>query len=173
MTVTDDALVIPAWCDPDRRRVRWNWEKCWIGLLYVDHGSLAYATADGVMISASLQDVTVEWRGGSAVSGYRFDLHVPGHSYRFYLSRPTTTAPVFNQRLVDQIGDGLSTAGNLGQLGNVVGIFGNAIGNLGAASGVLGELLQVPGAIADQRRGRRNAEALRAHLRLVGAAQQS
>jgi hypothetical protein len=166
----DDVLVIPAWCDPDRRTVRWSWEKCWIGLLYVDRESLAYATTDGVMISASLQDVTVEWRGGSAVSTYRFDLHIPGHSYRFYLSRPTATAPSFNPKLIDQIGDGLSTAGNIGQLGSAVGIFSNAIGSLGAASGAIGDLLQIPGTIADQRRGRRNADALRAHLRLVEAA---
>jgi hypothetical protein len=120
---SDDVLVIPAWCDPDRRRVRWSWEKCWIGLLYVDHGSLAYATTDGVMISASLQDVTVEWRGGSAVTTHRFDLHIPGHSYRFYLSRPSATGPAFNPKLVDQIGDGLSTAGGIGQLASAVGNF--------------------------------------------------
>ena len=167
---SDDVLVIPAWCDPDRRRVRWSWDKCWIGLLYVDCESVVYATTNGVMISASLQDVTVEWRGGSAISTYRFDLHVSGHSYRFYLSRPAATAPSFNPKLVDQIGDGLSTAGNIGQLGTAVGVFSNAIGSLGAASGVIGDVLQVPGAIADQRRGRRNAEALRAHLSLVEGA---
>jgi hypothetical protein len=170
MMTSDDALVVPAWCDPDRRRVRWSWDKCWIGLLYVDHESLAYATTDAVMISASLQDVTVEWRGGSAVTTHRFDLHVPGHSYRFYLSRPSATAPAFNPKLVDQIGDGLSTAGSIGQLASAVGVFSKAIGSIGDASGVIGNLLQIPGTIADQRRGRRNAEALRAHLRLVEAA---
>jgi hypothetical protein len=161
MMIADDALVVPAWCDPDRRRVRWNWDKCWIGLLYVDHESLEYATADGLMISALLHDVTVQWKGGSAISAHRFDLYLPGHAYRFYLSRPTTTAPVFSPKLADQIGDGLATAGGIGQLGNAVGIFSNAIGNLGAATAVLGDLLQLPGTIADQRRGKRNAEALR------------
>lgn len=161
-----ESLCIPAWCDPKGRRLMWGWNG-WIGVLCVDDHSLIYLANDAIPISTPRSEATIEWKFERipAVLGVpTFDLHIPSHSYRFYLAPPLASAPNISPKLVEQIAAKASDAGSVATLLSAAGAAPDLIGNLGGIAAGLGDLVRLPGAISAQRTGVRNAAALRERL---------
>ncbi|KAA0935508.1 WD40 repeat domain-containing protein [Streptomyces apricus] len=152
-----DPLVLLAWCDPERRHVRWSWAGIWVGLLVVDQHRLVYHADGAEKFSAPMAQARFVWRGSSKMTAARFDLHLPEAVFRLYLSPPSTTAPQPDPSLMDHIGGALDRI-------SAVSLLGGTLGTLGDASGVLDNALSLPGAVTQLRSGHRAAEELRTFL---------
>jgi hypothetical protein len=164
----NDVLVIPAWCDPKRRTVRWSWHDTWVGLLCVDDDEIVYWTAGGATLAATRADSRIDWLRGGWALGNRFDLHTPDGSFRCYLSRPANTAPTLTRSVWQRIGAHLSTSGQIsGLLNNPLVDLGDVVGGItavGQGAGTLADIAVLPGQLAGLRAGARNAAALRQRL---------
>lgn len=96
---TRQPLIMPAWCDPESRTYRLSWADILVGLLMVDDERLVFATPSGVRFNAMRSKSSLEWRRGKGFGMIpRFDLSTPQGSFRLYLSRPSTTAPLYREK---------------------------------------------------------------------------
>jgi hypothetical protein len=108
-----DVSALPAWCDPKRCTGRLSWDDIWVGLFCVDDDTIAYGTADGVVIELSRSSATVKRMRGGWALGSRFELHAPDGSYRFHLNRPHPSAPTPDPSLFNDVAGYLSDSGQL------------------------------------------------------------
>lgn len=96
-TNVSEPLTVPAWCDPESRNYRLSWQDILVGLLVVDDERFVFATPSGVKFSALRSESRLQWRRGKGFGMIpQFDLMTPHGSFRFYLSRPSTTAPLYD-----------------------------------------------------------------------------
>ena len=150
-------LLVPTWCDPESRNYRMSWADTLVGLLMTDDERFVFATPSGVTFNVPRSESTLEWRRGKGFGMIpRFDLATPAGSFRLYLSRPSTTAPLYSETVAAKVGEQLSAAGDaLGALfeGGDLPLVG-VVGNIVSAQADLREL----------RQGRAAASALRARI---------
>ncbi len=104
-----EPLAVPAWCDPQSRTYRLSWADILVGLLVVDDERFVFATPAGVVFNALRSESTLAWRRGKGFGMIpRFDLLTPQGSFRLYLSRPSTTAPLYGPSTLAEVGEKLS-----------------------------------------------------------------
>ena len=102
-------LAVAAWCDPQARTYRLSWADVLIGLLIAGDDRIVFVTTDRVVVTAPLAESAVEWRRGKGFGMIpTFDLVTREGRFRFYLSRPSTTAPLFGKHAAGEIGDKLA-----------------------------------------------------------------
>jgi hypothetical protein len=128
-------LTVPAWCDPQSRTYRLSWADILVGLLVVDDERFVFATPAGVVFNALRSESVLTWRRGKAFGMIpQFDLSTPHGSFRLYLSRPSTTAPLYGKSTLAEVGEKLSEAGDaLGSLLDLLTKFGGVVQLAGAA----------------------------------------
>jgi hypothetical protein len=150
-------LVAPAWCDPESRNYRMSWADTLVGLLMIDEERLVFATPSGVTFNVPRSASTLEWRRGKGFGMIpRFDLSTPAGSFRLYLSRPSTSAPLYSETVAAEVGEQLSTAGDA---------FGALFdGGVLPLVGVVGNIMSAQADFREMRRGRAAARALRAKV---------
>jgi len=118
-------VVAPAWCDPEHRNLRYSWHAVLVGVLYVDERQLNFFAPSGPEVHVVRGECGLQWRRGKGFGLIpSFDLQTAGDTYRFYMSRPWTTAPLFDPRILAQIGEKMSTVGDIGALAGAVGMLG-------------------------------------------------
>jgi hypothetical protein len=78
--------------------------------------------------------------------------------FRLYLSRPSTTAPLFGKHAAGEIGDKLAGMGDA--LGSLTGVLSVA----GGVAGIVGNAMSAGADFREMRQGREAARALRARL---------
>jgi hypothetical protein len=149
-------LVAPGWCDPERRRFRYSWDRILLGVMYADRDKFAFVARSGEAIQVRREDCRLEWQRGKGFGIVpNFDLITRLASYRFYLSRPSTTAPFFDAGTVADIGERTSSVGSLTLLGGTLGMAADVLGTFG-------DLATLPREISELRNGRRAAAQLKA-----------
>jgi hypothetical protein len=155
-TDVGEPLVVPAWCDPESRNYRLSWADTLVGLLMIDDERIVFATPSGVKFNALRPESTLEWRRGKGFGMIpRFDLLTPQGSFRLYLSRPSTTAPLYGPSTVAEVGEQLSRAGD---------VLGALFGSLFPLIGGVGEFMLAREDYRQLRQGRDAAGALRARI---------
>jgi WD40 repeat protein len=154
----EDLLVMPMWCDPERKTIRLSWDAIHVGLLLADADGIAYVTDEGVVMAHHRSEFGVEWMRGGWMLGSRFELHTPAGSYRCYLNRPHNTAPRLHPGLVEDI------LGTIAAGGDMLGGVNDALGMAGDLASVAGDVLALAGVLTGAYTGARNAEALRSLL---------
>jgi hypothetical protein len=165
-TKVDGLFVVPAWCDPESRNYRLSWHDTLIGLLVVDDERFIFATPSGVKFNVPRSESSLEWRRGKAFGMIpRFDLLTPQGSFRLYLSRPSTTAPLYNPSVAAQVADALNNVGGaLNNLSSLVGIFflgvAHAISGVGAVASITADVMSAREDYRAVRQGRAAARAL-------------
>lgn len=153
-TKVSEPLVVPAWCDPESRSYRLSWQDTLVGLLMADDQRFVFATPSGVVFNAARSESTVEWRRGKGFGMIpRFDLLTPQGSSRLYLSHPSTTAPLFGPSIVAEVGEKLSSLGD---------VLGDLFGSVFQVVGGVGEVMEAREDYRQLRQGRDAARALRA-----------
>jgi hypothetical protein len=127
-----------------------------VGMLYVDEHRLEFVARTGSEVHAARDECQLRWRRGKGLGLIpSFDLQLgSGDILRFYTSRPSTTAPLFDAGTLAQIAEKLSAAGALE-------VFGGLIGALGGAAGNLDDLATLPRDWAELRAGRRFASQMK------------
>ena len=89
-------LAVAAWCDPRVRTYRLSWADVLIGVLIFGDDRIVFATPDRVVVNARRAESAVEWRRGKGFGMIpTLDLVTRESHFRLYLSRPSTTAPLF------------------------------------------------------------------------------
>jgi hypothetical protein len=155
-TDVTEPLVVPAWCDPESRNYRMSWADTLVGLLMINDERLVFATPSAVTFNVPRSESTLEWRRGKGFGMIpRFDLSTPAGSFRLYLSRPSTTAPLYSDTIAAKIGEQLSTAGDV-----LDALFGGVLPLVGVA----GEVMTGQADLRELRQGRAAASALRARI---------
>jgi hypothetical protein len=147
----------PAWCDPQRRNVIWNWTNVLVGVLQLDTERFVFVSTTGEAIETAREDASIEWRREE--SKWRtatFDLHAKAQSYRFYLSQPARAAPAFEPGKMAEIGEQLESWSVLKFLGE------GSPRELGEAFELLSGALSLPHAISEFKEGKRAAERMKA-----------
>lgn len=151
-------LVVPAWCDPESRNYRLSWADTLVGLLMIDDERFVFATPSKVMFNVPRSESTLEWRRGKGFGMIpRFDLSTPAGSFRLYLSRPSTTAPLYNDTVAAKVGEQLSAAGD---------VLDATVGGFLPLIGVVGDVMSAQADFRELRQGRAAASALRAKISL-------
>lgn len=155
-------LVIPAWCDPQARNYRLSWADILIGVLIVDHERFVFATPKAVVINAPRPESALEWLRGKAFGMIpRFDLATPHGTFRLYLSRPSTSAPLFGEHAAVDTSEKVAQAGDA--LGSLVGIFSQA-GSVFQIADMVKQAIEAGADYKEVRQGHAAARALRARL---------
>jgi hypothetical protein len=146
-TAVTGPLVVPAWCDPESRNYRLSRADALVGLLMIDDERFVFATPSGVTFNVPRSESTLEWRRGKGFGMIpRLDLSTPAGSFRLYLSRPSTSAPLYSQTVAAEVGEQLSTAGDaLGALFD---------GGVLPLVGVVGNIMSAQADFREMRRGR-------------------
>jgi hypothetical protein len=159
-------LAVPAWCDPQSRTYRLSRADILVGLLVVDDERFVFVTPSRVVFNALRSESTLKWHRGRAFGMIpRFDLSTRQGSFRLYLSRPSTTAPLFGPSTLPDVGEQLSQAGDT---------LGTALEGLTLLSGVFqlgsaaGQIMSAWADFREQRQGRAAASALRARTNPLG-----
>ena len=137
-------LSTRAWCDPECKGLRFNWDRVLVGLLHANPASLVFISRTGEVVEALRQDSTMQWRRGGWDSPLRPSIWTPGGRYRFYLSRPSTSAPKFDSSTLSDIGEVADNVSVLKFLGGSVGAFSDILEPLGNA-------LQLPESVFELR----------------------
>jgi hypothetical protein len=155
-------LVVPAWCDPQVRNYRLSWADILVGLLVADDERFVFATPAGVVFNAPRSQSMLAWRRGKAFGMIpRFDLSTVQGSFRLYLSRPSTTAPLYRPGTAAEVGEKLAEAGDtLGGLLDLVTKFGGIV----QLAGAVGQFMEARADYREMRQGRAAARALRAKI---------
>ena len=165
-TNVDGPFVVPAWCDPESRNYRLSWHDTLVGLLVVGDERFVFATPSGVKFNVPRSESSFEWRRGKAFGMIpRFDLLTPQGSFRLYLSRPSTTAPLYNPSVAAEVADALNNVGDaLNNLSNLAGIFflgvAHAIAGVGAVASITANVMSAREDYLAVRQGRAAARAL-------------
>jgi len=139
------------------RNYRLSWAKTLVGLLTIDDERFVFATPSGVTFNVPRSESTLEWRRGKGFGMIpRFDLSTPAGSFRLYLSRPSTSAPLYSETIAAKAGEQLSAAGDA-----LSALFdGGAL----PLVGVVGNIMSARADFREQRQGRASARALRARI---------
>jgi hypothetical protein len=82
---------------------------------------LSYVTDEAVRFSVPLHQLDIRWRPGHWWRIPGCDVHVGSTLYRLYLESPHDTAPEYDERAAQQIGEKMSALGALQHLSGVVG----------------------------------------------------
>ena len=152
-------LVVAAWCDPQARAYRMSWADVLIGLLIVGDDRIVFVTPDEVVVNAPRAASAVEWRRGKGFGMIpTLDLVTREDRFRLYLSRPSTTAPLFGKHAAGEMGD------KLAQLGDALGSLAGVLSVGGGVAGIVGNALSAGADVREMRQGREAASALRARL---------
>jgi hypothetical protein len=152
-------LAVAAWCDPQAKTYRLSWADVLIGLLIVDNDRLIFATPDQVVINTSQGESAIEWRRGKGFGMIpTFDLVTRDGRLRLYLSRPSTTAPLFGKQAAAEIGDRLL------QISEVADPLTGLLSTVGGVAGLVGNALSAVADYREMRHGREAARALRDRL---------
>jgi hypothetical protein len=152
------SLIVPAWCDPRMRNFVWDARTISVGMFAVGTESLAYATAEGLMFGAKLDRVSVRWPRFLYLS-HGCDLYIDDTGYRLYFVRPLQNAPRVREDQVTRITDALTD-----EYSDIAQLIGGTLGNAALVGSLIGDLVAIPGVFMDQRRGKRNSEAVKARL---------
>jgi hypothetical protein len=152
-------LAVAAWCDPQARNYRLSWADVLIGLLIVDNDRIVFATPGQVVVNAPQAESAVEWRRGKGFGMIpTLDLVTREGRFRLYLSRPSTTAPLFGKHAAAEIGD------TLNQMSDAAGALTGVLSTVGGVAGIVGNALSAAADFREMRHGREAARALRARL---------
>ena len=156
-------LVIPAWCDPQARNYRLSWADTLIGVLIVDDEQFVFVTPKAVVINASRRESALEWLRGKAFGMIpRFDLVTPHGTFRLYMSRPSTTAPLFGKHAAVDTSEKIAQTGDA--LGSLAGIFSQA-GSVFQIAELVNQAIEAAADYKEVRQGRAAARALSARLK--------
>lgn len=155
------SLIVPAWCDPRMRTFVWDARTISVGMFAVGSESLAYATAEGLMFGAKLDQVSVHWpRLLHLIRGC--NMYIDDTGYRLYFVRPLPGAPRVREDQVTRITDALTN-----EYSDIAQLIGGTLGNTALVGSLIGDLVAIPGEVSDQRRGQRNGDAVKARLEQV------
>jgi hypothetical protein len=111
------------------------------------------------MVNGPRAGSAVEWRRGKGFGMIpTLDLVTPESRYRLYLSRPSTTAPLFGKHAAGEIGD------RLADMGDALGSLTGALSMVGGVGGIVGNALSAGADFREMRQGREAARTLRARL---------
>jgi hypothetical protein len=155
------SLIVPAWCDPRMRNFVWDASTIFVGMFAVGTESLAYATEEGLMFGAKIDQVSVRWpRWLHTHRGC--NMYIDDTGYRLYFTRPLRYAPRLGEDQVTRITDNLTDVSS-----DIVQLIGGTLGNAALVGSLIGDLVALPGAFMDDRRGRRNGDAVKARLEQV------
>lgn len=159
-------LAVPAWCDPQSRTYRLSRADILVGLLVVDDERFVFVTPSRVVFNALRSESALKWHRGRAFGMIpRFDLSTRQGSFRLYLSRPSTTAPLFGPSTLPDVGEQLSQVGDtLGTVFEGLTLF-SGVFQLGSATG---QTMSAWADFREQRQGRAAASALRARTSPLG-----
>jgi hypothetical protein len=152
------SLIVPAWCDPRMRNFVWDASTISVGMFAVGTESLAYATEEGLMFAAKLDRVSVRWPRYLYLS-HGCDIYTDDTGYRLYFVPPLRNVPRLHEDQVTRITDNLTDASS-----DIVQLIGGTLGNAALVGSLIGDLLAAPGVYMDQRRGKRNSDAVKALL---------
>ena len=152
-------LVVAAWCDPQARAYRLSWADVLVGLLIVGDDRIVFATPGRVVVNALRAESAVEWRRGKGLGMIpTLDLVTREGRFRLYLSRPSTTAPLFGEHAAGEIGDALA------QVGGAFSALAGVLSVAGGMAAIAGSALSAGADFREMRQGREAARALRARL---------
>jgi len=152
-------LAVAAWCDPQARAYRLSWADVLIGVLIVGDDRIVFATPGLVVVNVPRSEAAVEWRRGKGFGMIpTLDLVTREGRFRLYLSRPSTTAPLFGEHAAGEIGD------TLAQLGGALGTLAGVLSIAGGVAGIVGNALSAGADFREVRQGREAARALRVRL---------
>jgi hypothetical protein len=152
-------LAVAAWCDPQARAYRLSWADVLIGLLIVGDDRIVFATPDRVVVNAPRVESAVQWRRGKGFGMIpTLDLVTQEGRFRLYLSRPSTTAPLFGTHAAGEIG------GTLAGMGDALGSLTGVLSVAGGVAGIVGNAMSAGADFREMRQGREAARALRARL---------
>ncbi|GAB2570917.1 hypothetical protein Aab01nite_05340 [Paractinoplanes abujensis] len=148
-------VVVPAWWDPQARKVIFDDDTIVCGVLVACDTGVAFASPARLEFEAGPAGLRVTW---SRLPG-RCELHTLGATYRIYLAPPTDGSPRLSRDAVRSIAGHLTTTGDLAGLAGLVadlGVFGDVLG----VGGHVGNSITFVHGVAALRRARRSRSAL-------------
>ena len=163
---SDILLIVPAWYDPKRRSIVFDWSTFKLGAFCVarqfvyfvsvdgqisilsPHG--AYSTAWPKWPTAKPCDVTMTSALDAALEP------LPPATHRFYFVRPSdNVASAKGEKFFEE------AAGMAETIGGVLALTGRQLASFGASAELVAQAAMFPGALSEYLEGRRNGERVR------------